>query len=466
MKKKLLVLIIATGLIAPALIFALENTQSLNTTCWKKDECLGVNGAWEESGKSLQWNATTKKYENKACESGTGLCLSKTPDIDLQVDLPIEGGVKSSVSGFSEYLSIFYKFFVAMIAVMSVVMIMWGGFKLIYRAGSGPAVTDAKETIFGAIAALVIALLSYSLLNLVNPQLVLLPELRIPKIKPESFGIWCPRDVLKNNSPVICGDKTVLDSGDECVGQSCAHVGAGICYFESNLSSTPVCGSFLAQGNILWQNNAYVDYMWLAAVCGNNTVETVSLQRINNDGTTQTGRQSIELDLEENADGYILGNGFLQFQLDDSSICGGGVRGFVILAEVNDDRTPINYTQLGQTCDDVFAIGKAGSSCGPLSPKVYGDIEWDKIPNSALLQITDFPLAPQGLQRDACIGGSNNGQACYGDADCPREKAGGVPATCTGLTSYVSCDLRINRQQYPANDSDNNWLVGLTGICL
>src|SRR6185436_880170 len=98
-----------------------------------------------------------------------------------------------------------YKFFVAMIAVMAVVMIMWGGFKLIYRGGSAPAVTDAKETIFGAIAALVIALVSYNLLSLVNPQLVEFQDLRLPLIKTQTFGNWCPRTITNNNALVPCG---------------------------------------------------------------------------------------------------------------------------------------------------------------------------------------------------------------------------------------------------------------------
>lgn len=108
----------------------------------------------------------------------------------------ISKGVGIEITGATaaQYFAVFYRFFVAALAVIAIVMVMWGGFKRIMAAGSPEAVKSANETILGAITGVVIALLSYSLLSLVNPALVQLKPLVIEPIKKESIDFISSAD--------------------------------------------------------------------------------------------------------------------------------------------------------------------------------------------------------------------------------------------------------------------------------
>ena len=70
------------------------------------------------------------------------------------------------------YIKYFYKFFVGIAGIIAVFMIMFGGVQWLFSGGNPAKITSAKETIFGAVAGLFIALGSYVLLIQINPQLV------------------------------------------------------------------------------------------------------------------------------------------------------------------------------------------------------------------------------------------------------------------------------------------------------
>ncbi|MBI5733628.1 MAG: D-alanyl-D-alanine carboxypeptidase family protein [Candidatus Kerfeldbacteria bacterium] len=97
--------------------------------------------------------------------------------------------IKINNSLLAEYIGGFYKFFVGFMAVVAVVMIMWGGFKRIMAAGNAENVKNANGTIFAAIIGLVITLISYTLLNLINPALVSFKPLMIEPVTREDLII-------------------------------------------------------------------------------------------------------------------------------------------------------------------------------------------------------------------------------------------------------------------------------------
>lgn len=53
------------------------------------------------------------------------------------------------------------------VGIIAVVMLIWGGVRYIISGGDGKKVTDAKNTILYAILGLVVALLSYAIVNFV-----------------------------------------------------------------------------------------------------------------------------------------------------------------------------------------------------------------------------------------------------------------------------------------------------------
>ena len=122
--------------------------------------------------------------------------LEFTPQVTIPGMLTIGGkefsiqqgkGILVTGDTFAQYLSVFYRFFIAMLAVAAVVMVMWGGFKRIMAAGSPDKIADANDAIVSALAGLILALVSYSLLNLINPKLVSFKTLAIEPVKRIEF---------------------------------------------------------------------------------------------------------------------------------------------------------------------------------------------------------------------------------------------------------------------------------------
>src|SRR3989338_2239062 len=217
----------STLLVAALLLIQFMPKAALADSCWVKSACESTGGVWDSEHQN-QLPCT------KFGEQATAKCFVKVPDITLQVAIPglsdrDAEGRPVIKGGFPAYMAAFYKFFVAALVVIAVGVVMWGGFKRIMAAGSPERVKSANETIIGAITGVVIALISYSLLSLVNPNLVKNFGLNIEKIKPESYGDKCPKYDPTDPSIIYkCGHEEVVD-GRACVGQYC-EAGKGGCY--------------------------------------------------------------------------------------------------------------------------------------------------------------------------------------------------------------------------------------------
>ncbi|MFA5358353.1 MAG: pilin [Patescibacteria group bacterium] len=134
-----------------------------------------------------------------------------------------------------------YKFGVGAAAVLAVVMIVIGGFIWMTSGGDSGRITAAKGYIIGSIVGLILALGSYSILYLVNPELVYLRPIKVPYVEPvELSGILCPTEApngektftyeqtskeIPAGENLICGTPYIigasLTSGDPCVGSYC-----------------------------------------------------------------------------------------------------------------------------------------------------------------------------------------------------------------------------------------------------
>lgn len=94
---------------------------------------------------------------------------------------------------FAKYVGGLFKFFVGIAGILAVFMMMYGGTQWIFSGGNPAKISAAKEPIFGAITGLLLALGYYSLLYLINPQLVNLRPLGLVAIVPyaEDTGLDC-----------------------------------------------------------------------------------------------------------------------------------------------------------------------------------------------------------------------------------------------------------------------------------
>lgn len=91
-------------------------------------------------------------------------------NINYSLEQPF-GGV-SSVSGFPAYLQLVYQFALGIVGIIATVLIMFGGVRWISAAGNESIIGEAKEIIIAAVTGLIIALLSYVILLVINPQLI------------------------------------------------------------------------------------------------------------------------------------------------------------------------------------------------------------------------------------------------------------------------------------------------------
>ncbi|MFA6918631.1 MAG: hypothetical protein WC244_00745 [Patescibacteria group bacterium] len=78
-----------------------------------------------------------------------------------------------------EYISLWYTFLVGVAGLLAMVMIVFGGVNWLTSGGSSSAIGDAKKTISSALIGLTLALLSYVLLQIINPNLL---SLKMPSM--------------------------------------------------------------------------------------------------------------------------------------------------------------------------------------------------------------------------------------------------------------------------------------------
>ena len=104
--------------------------------------------------------------------------LSFTPNVNIGPGF--QQGVAQPVneSTLGNYIATWYGFVIGTIGILAAIMIMYGGVKWLTSRG-GQAVSDAKDIIFSALIGLTLAFLSYTILNLVNPNLL---KLGLPKM--------------------------------------------------------------------------------------------------------------------------------------------------------------------------------------------------------------------------------------------------------------------------------------------
>jgi hypothetical protein len=98
-----------------------------------------------------------------------------------------DGQKTISVPYLAEYIAAIYQYMVGIATILAIVMIMYGGFRWITAAGNPETIGRAKDTIVSAIIGLAIALGSYTILNLINPNLVEFKALSLISIEKEAF---------------------------------------------------------------------------------------------------------------------------------------------------------------------------------------------------------------------------------------------------------------------------------------
>lgn len=108
----------------------------------------------------------------------------------------------------ANYIGGVYKFGVSALALLSVIVIAWGGIVWLTAGGSATQVSKAKDWILGGITGLILGLSSYVLLVTINPDFINLKPLEIMWVKPipleqiesEYAARGCLTEAEKNSS--------------------------------------------------------------------------------------------------------------------------------------------------------------------------------------------------------------------------------------------------------------------------
>ena len=82
-----------------------------------------------------------------------------------------QGTIIAGSKDLPTYIVNIYRVGVGIVAILAVVVIMWGGLLWIMAGGNTGQIDNAKQWISGAVLGLFIALTSYVILNTINPQL-------------------------------------------------------------------------------------------------------------------------------------------------------------------------------------------------------------------------------------------------------------------------------------------------------
>ena len=127
-----------------------------------------------------------------------GLNLTESKDITVQGSAPNQYYV---IPWIAEYIKGVYQFGIGAAMVLAVAMIIFGGFVWMPAGGNANQVTTAKGYIIGAVTGIVLALGSYSILYLVNPNITKLSPLKVPIIGRIGLGNYC--------SPVVQAGETL-----------------------------------------------------------------------------------------------------------------------------------------------------------------------------------------------------------------------------------------------------------------
>lgn len=308
--------------------------------------------------------------------------------------------------GLPEYIADMYRFLVLAAAIAAVVMIMFSGLKWASAAGNSAMISDAKERIKSAFFGLAIALASYMVLVLINPNLV-----QFPSICPDSldfsqqYGNWIQCADRKDSS---CDDVQYCNYSDtidnEC---SCDNIG-------SDTGSYYVCRP--ATNGIVPPEG----------VC-KNTNNCVNLE-----GMTCIG----------NDDG-------------NPGICQVSTEG-----KKCDPNSETASCEPGQTCtEEKYTFSSNGWFCMSNSSREAG--EYCTADSQCASNICD------SASSNLCLDGEG-GSACRTDDDCSTGYECDSGA-CTGKAEGDGCDTNADCQNTDHPDNfcvtSNNSFVGWNGTC-
>ena len=181
----ILILAFLGGIFAPTISFA-----QFDQRCWREPACVEfrmtepynttplASMTQDEAQKGFYWGTDAKE----TCGGGLdvdgqtriGFCLPTTQTITK-----ITFGGQTQFKDLGQFIQAMYQYAIVLAGILAVLMIIFAGVQWIFSGGNTEQITSARKKITGSIVGVLIALLSYTILNTINPYLV---NLRLPQI--------------------------------------------------------------------------------------------------------------------------------------------------------------------------------------------------------------------------------------------------------------------------------------------
>jgi len=165
----------------PSALFATADMR-----CWKKNDCekideYGLSGTFYKSEETI----SACGVGNDANGIEIGFC---SPAGSAKTEIKFAD--RTVFSNIGEFIKWIYKYCVQIAVVLAVVMIIVSGFQWLISGGNQESIGSAKKRIGGALMGLFLAVMSYFILNQINPYMV---NLRMPQMwKINKMGITPP----------------------------------------------------------------------------------------------------------------------------------------------------------------------------------------------------------------------------------------------------------------------------------
>ena len=107
--------------------------------------------------------------------------LLVTPNYaSAQTTLQVPIGNQTEVKDIAEYIPLIFNYSMGFVGILAAVVLMFGGVMWLTAGGNQGQVGEAKEWIKAALTGLILALLSFLILNTINPDLI---KMKMPTIE-------------------------------------------------------------------------------------------------------------------------------------------------------------------------------------------------------------------------------------------------------------------------------------------
>lgn len=103
--------------------------------------------------------------------------VSLVAKVDLNLKYPSFMGIDLDTEegqNLNALVAWFYYFIVSIAGIAAFFMLVWGGFEWLSSAGSPAKIAEARDKISSALIGLLLILASYLILQVINPELVIL----------------------------------------------------------------------------------------------------------------------------------------------------------------------------------------------------------------------------------------------------------------------------------------------------